>query len=121
MKLRHLVERLDLGVLCGEDKLGNEVSGGYVGDLLSDVMANSSKGNIWITRQSHQNIVAVASLREHAAIILALGKKPDDDTIEKATREGIPVLATDRPGFEIAGQIYALLSNDRSFRAGTES
>lgn len=121
MKLQHLVERLDLEILCCKDKMESDVSDGYVGDLLSDVMANSSKGTIWITRQSHQNIVAVASLREHAAIILALGKKPDDDTIEKATREGIPILATDRPAFEIAGRSYALLSNDRSFRADTES
>ncbi len=109
MTLEQLVRELNLRVICCKDNLAREVRGGYVGDLLSDVIGNSKEGDLWITRQSHQNIVAVASLREHAAIILALGKEPDEDTTEKASREGIPILVTDLPGFEIAGEVYRLL------------
>jgi len=54
--------------------------GGYVGDLLSDVMANSHEGDIWITRQIHQNTVAVASLKEHAAVIFVNGSEPTAET-----------------------------------------
>jgi predicted transcriptional regulator len=85
------------------------VQGGYVGDLLSDVIANSKQGDIWITRQSHQNIIAVAALREHAGIILALGAKPGADTLNKAEREGIPVLTTGLSSFAVAGMIYNLM------------
>ena len=109
MTLEQLVRELNLRVICCEDNLARKIDGGYVGDLLSDVIANSKEGDLWITRQSHQNIVAVASLREHAAIVLAQGKMPDEDTTEKANREGIPILVTDLPGFEIAGEVYALL------------
>ena len=110
MTLEHMAQELNLRVLCCEDKLGRTVTGGYVGDLLSDIIANSKEGDVWITRQAHQNIVAVASLREHAAIILALGKEPDGDTMGKAIREKIPLLVTDLPGFEIAGKVYELLN-----------
>jgi len=85
------------------------VSGGYSGDLLSHVMANSRKDDVWITCQSHQNIVAVSALKEHAGIILVLGKEPDKDTLEKASLEGIPLLVTELSGFEAAGRIYSLL------------
>ncbi|MDD5474982.1 MAG: DRTGG domain-containing protein [Syntrophales bacterium] len=110
MNLASLVRELNLGVRCCHDKLDREVEGGYVGDLLSDIIANSKKGDLWITRQSHQNIVAVASLREHAGIVLALGREPDEDTLEKATRESVPILVTDLPGFEIAGKIYEIIT-----------
>lgn len=109
MKIALLVEKLNLVIKCGEDKLDREVYGGYVGDLLSDVIANSAPDDIWITRQAHQNIVAVAALKEHAGVILALGQEPEDDTIAKATKEGIPLLVTDLSGFEISGKIYELM------------
>jgi len=107
-----LVEKLNLQVGCGEEKLNQEVLGGYVGDLLSDVIANSKEGDLWITRQSHQNIIAVASLKEHIGIILALGKKPDTETLEKASSEGIPIMTSELSGFELSGRIYGLMSGD---------
>ena len=110
MNLTLLAEKLNLDVRCCEDNLDREVSGGYIGDLLSDVMANSKKDDVWITCQSHQNIVAVSVLKEHAGIILVLGKEPDTDTIERASQEGIPLLVTDLPGFEMAGRLYDLIN-----------
>jgi hypothetical protein len=109
MELETLVHELGLKVACAEGQLKKEVKGGYVGDLLSDVMANSKEGDIWITRQVHQNIVAVASLKDLAGIILIQGSEPALDTAAKANAEGIPILVTDLPAFEIVGQIYKLI------------
>jgi hypothetical protein len=109
MKLETLVSELNLKVSCAEGNLGKDVKGGYVGDLLSDVMANSKEGDIWITRQVHQNIVAVASLKDLAGIILIQGSEPAHDTAAKADAEGIPILVTEMPAFEIVGQIYKLI------------
>ena len=111
LTLSLLVDKLNLKVGCCEAKLSRKVLGGYVGDLLSDVIANSKEGHVWITRQSHQNIIAVASLKEHAGIILALGKEPDKETLEKASSEGIPVMMSELSGFELSGKIYELMSN----------
>ena len=109
MQLDVLVRQLGLKVRCAGGNLGRKVTGGYVGDLLSDVMANSKEGDIWITRQVHQNIVAVASLKELAGIILIQGSEPAPDTAAKAEAEGIPILVTDLPAFEIVGRIYQLI------------
>ena len=109
MDLAFLVNQLDLTVRCGGDRLDREVSGGHVGDLLSNVMAGSGSGDIWITCQTHQNIVAVSVLKEHAGIILIQGREPDAETLERASQEGIPILVTGLSAFEIAGRIYALL------------
>lgn len=110
MKIENIVQALELEVKCGKDYLNREVTGGYTGDLLSDVMGNAREGYIWITRQVHQNIVAVASLKELAGIILINSCQPAPDTLEKAEAEKIPVMVSGLPAFEISGQIYNLLT-----------
>ncbi|MHB1458638.1 MAG: hypothetical protein ACYC0V_17150 [Armatimonadota bacterium] len=82
------------------------VTGGYTSDLLSDVMANAKDGFIWITNQKHQNCVAVASLLNLSAIIIAGGVQPDENTIEKAIDEQVPVFTTDASVFNVTGELY---------------
>lgn len=108
MKLSELVEKLGLQVKTAKDGLDGEVTGGYVSDLLSDVLANSRQGNVWVTLQIHQNIVAVASMKEIAGIILVNGRQPEQETIEKAETEDIPIMVTDLPAFELVGRLYGL-------------
>jgi predicted transcriptional regulator len=110
MKLEDIIKELNLKARCCENKLSNEIRGGYVSDLLSDVMANSQEGDVWITRQVHPNIVAVAVLKEHAGIILVQGGTEIRETLEKASKEGIPVLETNLTGFEVAGKLYRLIN-----------
>jgi predicted transcriptional regulator len=109
MDLQSIVKELKLSVKCSPDRLGTEVTDGFVGDLLSDVMANSAAGHLWITRQTHQNIIAVASLKDHAGIIIVQGAEPDADTVKKAVAEGIPVMVSTLQAFELVGKIYQLL------------
>ena len=63
MKISDIITGLDLKVISGQNGLSNVVTGGYVSDLLSDVMGNAKEGQIWITLQTHQNIIAVGSLK----------------------------------------------------------
>jgi hypothetical protein len=107
--LETIVSYFNLKVYSGFDKLKTKVLDGYTGDLLSDVMANSKEGDLWMTRQVHQNIIAVASLKDHAGIIMVHGAEPAKDTLEKAMKENIPVMGTNLSGFEIAGRIYNLI------------
>jgi predicted transcriptional regulator len=106
MKLSEIVKSLNLQVACGEEQLDKEVRGGYSSDLLSDVMANCKKGDIWITLQVHPNVVAVAMLKEIAGIVMINGRKPQDETIKKAESEGLPIMTSDMPAFELVGRLY---------------
>jgi hypothetical protein len=111
MDIGTLAKALNLTFKSAPDKTNNLVKGGYTGDLLSDVMANAKEGDVWITRQIHQNIVAVATLKELAGIILVNASQPAKDTLEKAVAENVPVLVSDLPAFEITGKIYDLLKS----------
>ena len=111
MKVQELVEKLGLKVLSGANGLDREIDGCYISDLLRDVMGNAMEGNIWITLQTHKNVMAVASLKEMACIILVKNLIPNDETIEQSNEEDLPILQTSLPTFEIAGQVYNLIKN----------
>jgi predicted transcriptional regulator len=106
MLVKNLVEKFELEVAGGQDGLDRQVTEGYCGDLLSEVMGNAPIGCAWLTVQGHQNIVAVAVLREMAAIIITGGQKPDAETIQKADQEGIPVLQWPDSSFQLAGRLF---------------
>ena len=108
MKIRDIVKTLGLKVISGEKFLEREVTGGYAGDLLSDALANSKKGNIWVTLQIHQNIIAVASSKGLSGIIIVNGRKPEEETLKKAKEEKIPVMISNLLTYEIAGRLYEI-------------
>ena len=107
MKLRELVKKFNLEVKCAANRLDRKIEGGYVSDLLSDVIANGKAGDLWVTLQIHQNIVAVASLNNLAAIVIVNGRQPEENTIEKAENEGIPLMVSKMSAFELVGRLYS--------------
>ena len=70
MKVKEIVDSLGLKVFSGTEGLDRDVEGGYTSDLLSDVMGHSDAGQLWVTLQTHKNVMAIASLKELAAIVL---------------------------------------------------
>lgn len=108
MKLKEIVNKLDLEVKTGSENLEADVTAGYSSDLLSDVIGNAREGDIWITLQAHQNIVAVAVMKSLSGIILINGKEPEETTRKKAEEEKIPILSSSMPAFELIGRLYEL-------------
>jgi predicted transcriptional regulator len=109
MKVKEIVDSLGLKIFSGIEGLDREVEGGYTSDLLSDVMGHSDAGQLWITLQTHKNVMAIASLKELSAIVLVKGFEPEPDCLTQSNIEGIPVLGTEDEAFEITGKIYNLL------------
>jgi serine kinase of HPr protein (carbohydrate metabolism regulator) len=113
MKVIDIIKKFDLEVYSGKEGVNRDVTGGYASDLLSDVMGNSREGDIWVTLQTHKNVIAVASLRDIAAIVCVRGLKPDNDTLEASEKEGIPVLGTCENTFEMSGKLFNFISSEK--------
>lgn len=106
--VQQIIENLELEILTRQAQTDCAVTGGYASDLLSDVMAHAKPGNLWVTLQIHQNIVAVAALKELSGIIIVLGREPEQDILDKARSEQVCLLRTARNTFDIVGRMYAL-------------
>ena len=110
MTVQELVNKLNLTVMSGCRGLGREIVGCYVSDLLSDVMGNADAGNVWVTLQTHKNVMAISSLKELACVVLVKGLAPSADAMEQSNAEGIPILSSSMETFELAGKIYNLMA-----------
>jgi serine kinase of HPr protein (carbohydrate metabolism regulator) len=108
MKIKEIVDKLGLKIICGEENLENEITGGYSCDLLSWVMSHGSKGDAWITVQVHPNVIAVAVLLEFSCIIIPESIEVEPTSMLKAKNEGIPILQSKDSAFEICGKLKGL-------------
>ena len=86
-----------------------EVSGCYIGDLLSWVMGRANADNAWITIMSNINIIAVASLADVACIILSEGVTVDDQIIETAKQKEINIISSQLPSYETSVKVSEMI------------
>ncbi len=108
MTVRNIMEELELFLIAGASGIDNKVENVYIGDLLSWVMGNAEQKSIWITVQSHVNIVAVATLIGASCIIVSESVFVGQDTVERANREGIPMFASSYTSYQLAKQLIAI-------------
>lgn len=109
MKLSKIAAALDVKILTPSlpsDEV--EVTAGFVSDLLSDVLANAPAGGVLVTVQVHMNVVAVALHAELSAVVLAAGRQPEQDVIDRAVQEKLPLFVSELPAFELAGRLYQM-------------
>ena len=101
MTVNELLTRADLTAAALPDG-DREVTGVYIGDLLSWVMGRAASGDAWITIMSNRNIAAVATLADTACIILAEGVQPDEGVAALAEEKGINLLLSSVSAYETA-------------------
>lgn len=103
MKFSPIFERLGLKLISGS--VPEEFDGVYAGDLLSRAMSHVRDGNLWITIMSNVNVIAVASLTEAAAVILAEGVELPEDAAAAAMEKDISVFSSEKTVYEICAVI----------------
>ena len=106
--LKEIIETLNLEAVSSVSTEGRSVAGGYTADLLSCAMKGAKKDYVWVTLQSHLNIVAVASLLNLAGVIITEGNRPDPETVARAEKEGVVLLVTPKTTFTVVGELTLL-------------
>jgi len=106
MTVNMLCEKLPLTALNQEED--RAVRGVFCCDLLSVAMAKAPEDSAWVTVIGNTNTVAVATLTDVACIVLAEGFSFDDAAIN-AAKGKITLLKSDKPVYETAVSIGALL------------
>ncbi len=79
-----------------------EITGVYMGDLLSWVMGRAQAGDAWITIMSNRNVAAVATLADTACILLAEGVQPDEGVAALCEEKGVNLLLSPHSAYDTA-------------------
>lgn len=104
MTVSEITGKLSAELICGNTDKPFE--GVYVGDLLSRAMSRVMADSLFITIMANTNMIAVASLTEAAAVILAEGVKLPDEAREAAEENGITVLSSPLTAYELCVRIH---------------
>ena len=114
MKLKDLSEKLNCDMVSGKENFEElntidiPIENVYIGDLLSVVMAKAKEKSIWLTIQTHLNVMAVAELLDLSCIIIVEGMEIEEQTIKKSNELHIPILKTKASAYEIACKLHNL-------------
>ena len=104
MDIKVLIEKLNLKPLNNYEN--REVKGVCISDMISDVMASAKSGDLWLTIQTHKNIVPAANLVDISAIIISSAKEIPEETLDLANKHSIPILSSEYSTYELAGRLY---------------
>ena len=103
MHLSDLSKAVTLKHLCGPQ--ADSFEGVYAGDLLSRAMSRVQADNLWITIMNNINVVAVASLTEAAAVILAENVALTQEVYEAANTKGISIYSAKESVYDLCAII----------------
>jgi len=104
MTIKELGERLELKTLT--KIFEKPLTGVYISDMVSDVIANARAGNVLVTLQVHNNIIAAANLVDVAAIVLTRGREPAPEAVGLAEKAEITVFQTSLDSWQVATRLY---------------
>ncbi len=104
MTTKELAERLELKRLTRVFE--KPVSGVYISDMVSDVIANAKSGNVLVTLQVHNNVIAAANLVDVSAIVVTRGRTPAPEAVALAEKAEIPLFTTDMDSWQVATKLY---------------
>ena len=104
MKLSSVLDTVKAELLTNETEA--ELTGCYISDLLSDVLAHASPGMLWVTIQTHRNVISCALTKDIGTILFTCGRKPDRAVLAEADAEGIVLLSTKQTTYEAAGKLW---------------
>ena len=106
MQLRQVKELLNAIVLCGEDKLDEEVVSACGSDFLSDVLAYVHDQNLLLTGMVNPQVVRTAEMTDIKCIVFVRGKRPDEEIIQMAEGRGIVIMTSNERLYCACGLLY---------------
>lgn len=106
MRLSEVALILDAEVLCGADRLDDDVSAAFACDLMSDVLAFSGPKPLLLTGLTNSQVVRTAGVIDAPAIVFVRGKRPAPGLVSLAIEQGLVCLLTARLMYDSCGLLY---------------
>lgn len=119
MTIRELIPILGARILCGEDKLDQEVRTACGSDLMSDVLAFVKDKTVLITGLTNVHVMRTAEMLDIHCVVFARGKIPGEEVLDEARELGIVVLSTEHTCYTTCGMMYEAGIRGTNERTGT--
>lgn len=106
MTIAQVVQCLSAQVLCGENRLEEDITSACGSDLMSDVLAFVHDNALLLTGMTNAHVVRTAEMLDIACIVFVRGKIPGDDILKMADARHICIMTTEHTLFTACGMLY---------------
>ena len=107
MKLREVQQILDAKILCGENRIEEEVNSACGCDLMSDVLAFVKDKALLLSGLVNPQVIRTAEMMDISAIVFVRGKLPDENTLALANEKNMIIFSTELPLYISCGRLYS--------------
>ena len=107
MQISYLRDLLEAKVLCGEDRLEEDVTTVFASDMMSDVLACPDEIQCMLTGLMNSQVIRTADMMDIGLIVFVRGNCPPTDVVEMARQRDMVVLVTSCRMFSACGRLYA--------------
>lgn len=106
MRLRDIAAAVQGEVLCGQERLDENVDYAFASDLMSDVLTIKTNDFLLITGLANVQSVRTAEMSDVEYILFVRGKSVTEDMTALAEDNGMVVIRTDYSMFKTSGILY---------------
>jgi len=107
MEISALRDLLEAQVLCGEDRLEDEIESLFASDMLSDVLACPDEIHCLLTGLINQQVIRTADMMDIGLVIFVRNKRPSPEVVEMARQRDMVILLTPCRMFTACGRLYS--------------
>ena len=107
MNMRQISQLLNARVLCGEERLDEDVPNVFASDMMSDILACPEEIAFMLTGLVNQQVIRTADMMDIGLIVFVRGKEPQDDLLAMARDRGMVLMVTALGMYSACGQLYA--------------
>ena len=107
MKIEKIIHLLDAKIVCGENRISDEISNAFSSDLMSDVLTLDAENILLITGLANVQIIRTAEVAEIHYLLIVRNKKVSEDIVELAKTLNMVLIESPYSMFKASGILYA--------------
>jgi hypothetical protein len=107
MKIREVMEATAASLVCGSDRMEDEVKEGFSSDLMSDVLTLRTAELLLITGLCNIQTIRTAEMADIHYILFVRNKKATPAMVELAAENNMLIMETPYSLFKTSGILYS--------------
>lgn len=107
MKIEKIIQLLDAKILCGQNRIHDDISNAFSSDLMSDVLTLDAENILLITGLANVQIIRTAEVAEIHHLVIVRNKKVSSDIVKLATELDMVLIESPYSMFKASGILYS--------------
>jgi hypothetical protein len=104
MKISIIAQLLDAKIICGHNRISDDITHAFSSDLMSDVLTLDAENILLITGLANVQIIRTAEIHY---LVVVRNKKVSENIVDLATSLNMVILESPFSMFKASGILYA--------------